>query len=164
MGNQKIEFNGAGISEVSDKVGAELLEKYSNMVYAMGNLPKKDKPVVTQINEGEAKELVNRIEKLQSLNSEQKEHYEKKIAILENEVSAWKKEFEKAKKEIGNVTEQAIGSKEFEVLENLIEQNINDLKTFAVEKLRFERPTVESFKKPKLIAEIFKSILNADNA
>lgn len=164
LGSQEIEFNGVGVAEVNDKVGGELLAKYNTMVFPAGKIPQKEAPVQTQVNENGAKELFDRIEKLQSLNAEQKEHYEKKIAVLENEVNAWKGEFEKAKSEVGEVVKQAIGDKEFDILADLIEQNVNDLKHFAIEKLSFEPASVEQLKKPKLIVEIFKTIINADNS
>lgn len=164
LGNHKVEFNGAGVAEVSDKIGSEVLEKYNTMVYPAGKLPQKDKPVQPQVNEGEAKELLGQIERLQSQNSEQKEQYENKIEILENEVKGWKDEFEKAKSESGEIVKQAISGKEFEALAGLIDQNVNDLKQFATDKLGLEQANVEPLRKPQLIVEIFKTILNADNA
>lgn len=164
LGNHKIEFNGAGVAEVSDKIGSEVLDKYNTMVYPAGKLPQKEKPESPQVNEGEAKELLGQIERLQSQNAEQKEQYENKIEILENEVKGWKDEFEKAKSESGEIVKQAISDKEFEALADLIEQNVNDLKQFAVNKLSLEQASVEPLRKPQLIVEIFKTILNASNA
>lgn len=164
IGGHKIEFNGIGVANVSDEVGNEILKKYDTMVFIHGKLPEDEKLVKPQINEGEVGELLNQIERLQKIRDEQKEQYEKRVAALENEVQSWKNEFEKLKAKSGEIVKQAISDKEFDALAELIEQNINDLKQFAIKKLEMEQSTVEALRKPQLIVEIFKAILNADNA
>jgi len=163
IGGHKIEFNGSGVAEVSDEVAFEITKKYNTMVYLFGKLPQREETEKNKVEEPEIKALLEQIDALKLQNSDQKEQYEKKIAILEDEVNGWKKEFEDLKLESKEVVKQAISDKEFNALADLIEQNVNDLKKFAVDKLGFEQATVEPLRKPQLIVEIFKAIINADN-
>lgn len=164
LGDYRIEFNGEGVADVSNEVGAEVLERYKSMIYIAGKLPQKEESVQVKINENEVKELLNQVERLQRINDDQKEEFEKKIEVLENEVSSWKKEFEKAKSKSGETVNQVVSDKEFEALAGLIDQNVNDLKKFSIEKLGMDQASVEPLRKPQLVVEIFKSILNAGNA
>lgn len=164
LGNQKVEFNGQGVAEVDNKIGTQLMTKYNTMVFPAGSLPQKEAKVPENVSAGEAKELLNEVERLKGMNAEQKEQHDKNVAILENEIQAWKDKFQEAADGNVDAVKQAIGDEEFKALAALIDQNVTDLRALAVEKFKMEQAFVDGLKKPEVIVEIFKTILNADYA
>lgn len=159
--NNEVEFNSKGVAEVDEEIGKQILGGFEGMIFEFGKMPKPEPvKVVENVTTDEAKELLEQIEKLQKDKEIVKAEYESKIETLTGEVEAWKGEFEKAKGETAEVKTEAITEEEYDALADLIDQNLTDLRGFAVEKLGFDQETVQQYKKAQMVVEIFKSILN----